>query len=184
MGFALAEVLAEYGAKVSLIAGPVFINAQHPSIKRYDITTADQMFVKTLELFPDIEIAVLCAAVADFKPAHYSEEKIKKSGKDLSLRLVPTPDIAKELGKQKKTSQFIAGFALESENEIENAQNKCIQKNMDMIVLNSINQIKGGIKSDMNEITLIDNQNNINKFELKKKRDAAIDIIQKICEKI
>ncbi len=184
MGFALAEVLAEYGADVYLIAGPVLINSLHHDIKRYDVITAGQMYEKAIELFPHMQIAVLCAAVADFKPAWYSKEKIKKTGEDLYLRLIPTPDIASELGKRKKKFQFIAGFALESENGIQNAQEKCLKKNMDMIVLNSLNQQDGGIKSDMNEITLIDNQNNIDKFELKKKKDVAKDIIQKICEKI
>jgi phosphopantothenoylcysteine decarboxylase/phosphopantothenate--cysteine ligase len=133
-----------------------------------------------LRIFPDCDIAILAAAVADYTPANPSSFKIKKKPGISSLELIPTTDIAAELGKIKTGNQLLAGFALETDNEVENARNKLKAKNLDLIVLNSLKDAGAGFGYDTNRITLIDRNNNIDKFELKSKEEAARDILGKI----
>ena len=180
MGIAIADAAAGYGADVDLVLGPVEIMPENGSVRVVKVTTAAEMATECIRLFPGCDIAILAAAVADFTPEKTSTSKIKKGNEPVFLKLVPTTDIAAELGKMKKPGQFIAGFALETENETENALIKLHKKNLDIIVLNSLREEGAGFGYDTNKITIIDRNNNIDKFELKSKRDAAKDILNKI----
>ena len=181
MGFALAEVFASRGAEVFLVTGPVGLSANHPNIKRIDIESADQMYENASRLFPDVDGAIFCAAVADYKPALFSENKIKRKESDpMSIELIPNPDIAATLGKIKKKGQVIAGFALETNNEEENAQNKLKKKNLDFIVLNSTNDAGAGFKTDTNKITILFPDNSKTDFPLKSKAAVASDIADEL----
>ena len=180
MGVALAEASAEYGGEVSLVLGPVNIKPVSKNIRIIDVITAESMAQECIGLFPDCDIAILAAAVADFTPFVVHESKIKKKGDELLVRLKQTTDIASELGKLKKPSQILAGFALETDNEMKNAAEKLKKKNLDLIVLNSLNEKGAGFGYDTNKVTIIDRNNNIDKFELKSKEEAARDILDKI----
>jgi phosphopantothenoylcysteine decarboxylase / phosphopantothenate---cysteine ligase len=180
MGIALAEAAAEYGAYVDLVLGPVDISPVDSSINVIDVTTAESMAKECISRFKDCDIAILSAAVADFTPDVVESKKIKKDGNELVLRLKPTTDIAGSLGKIKSHSQLLVGFALETDNETENAIEKLARKNLDIIVLNSLRESGAGFGHDTNKITLIDRYNNIDKFELKSKAEAAKDILNKI----
>ena len=182
MGYALAEELANLGARVTLISGPTNLILKHPNIEIIDVERADEMYKQSISRFKNMHGAILAAAVADYKPKKASGKKIKGSGKELILELEPTIDIAQELGKMKKKNQFLAGFALESENELENARSKLKKKNFDFIVLNSLKNEGAGFQYDTNKISIIDKNNNLINFKLKLKKDAAIDIINKIAE--
>ena len=142
------------------------------------------MASECISRFPECDIAILSAAVADFTPETTANRKIKKDGKGLVLKLKPTTDIASELGKIKNHSQFLAGFALETNNELENAREKLVRKNLDLIVLNSLDEDGAGFEYSTNRITLIDRNNNIDKFELKSKDEVAKDILDKIVSMI
>jgi phosphopantothenoylcysteine decarboxylase/phosphopantothenate--cysteine ligase len=180
MGFALAEECANRGAEVHLIAGPVYIETKHPSIMRFDVSSASEMHSKAKELFPSSDITILAAAVADFTPANPSNTKIKSGKDNLALELVPTLDIAAELGKIKSANQINIGFALEKENETDNAILKLKKKNLDFIVLNSMNDAGAGFNTNTNKITIINNKEEHFKFILKHKNLVAIDIIDKL----
>jgi phosphopantothenoylcysteine decarboxylase/phosphopantothenate--cysteine ligase len=184
MGIALADTAAIYGAEVELVLGPVSILPSESSVKVTHVTTADSMASECISKFPTCDIAILSAAVADYTPAIVEREKMKKSVKDLTIRLRPTTDIAAELGKLKKKSQLLAGFALETDNEITNAKDKLKRKKLDIIVLNSLREKGAGFDHDTNRITIIDKNNNIDKFELKSKGEAARDILDKIVSMI
>ena len=184
MGIALADAAAEYGADVDLVLGPVTISPRNSSVKISYVTTAESMAAECLSRFPKCDIAILSAAVADFTPEEVKREKIRKDENGLLLKLKPTADIAAALGKVKKDSQFLAGFALEINNETENARQKLLHKNLDIIVLNSLNESGAGFGYDTNKITIIDRYNNIDKFELKSKDEAAKDILNKIVSMI
>ena len=129
---------------------------------------------------PSVQLGIFSAAVADYKPKEVSEQKIKKSGETMNIELVKTIDILKVAGETKKEGQVLVGFALETQNEIENAQKKIVTKNLDMIVLNSLNDQGAGFLLDTNRVTLIDRENKITKFELKSKREVAVDIVNYI----
>jgi phosphopantothenoylcysteine decarboxylase/phosphopantothenate--cysteine ligase len=180
MGIALADAAAEYGADVDLVLGPVIIFPSCKSVNVINVVTSDEMADECITRFPDCDIAILSAAVADFTPETVSSQKIKKGSGNLILKLRPTTDIALTLGKLKKASQILAGFALETDNELANAMNKLARKKMDLIVLNSLGDPGAGFGYDTNKITIIDRDNNIDKFELKTKEDAARDILGKI----
>jgi phosphopantothenoylcysteine decarboxylase/phosphopantothenate--cysteine ligase len=180
MGIALADAAAGYGADVELVLGPVNISPADTSIKVSNVTTAESMADACISRFPECDIAILSAAVADYTPEVVGGSKIKKNGKGLVLKLKSTTDIADTLGKMKKPSQILAGFALETENEVKNATAKLHKKNLDIIVLNSLRQPGAGFDYDTNMITIIDRNNNIDKFELKSKEEAARDILDKI----
>jgi phosphopantothenoylcysteine decarboxylase/phosphopantothenate--cysteine ligase len=184
MGIALADAASEYGAEVDLVLGPVNILPLNDSVKITRVTTAASMAKECISRFSSCNIAVLSAAVADYTPAKVEKHKIKKTGDNLTLKLLPTTDIAAALGSMKKPSQILAGFALETGNEISNAMGKLKSKNLDFIVLNSLRDSGSGFDTDTNRITIIDKYNNIDKFELKSKEDAARDILDKIVSMI
>ena len=180
MGFALAETLAGQGAEVTLVCGPTALSTTNKKIKRIDITNAEELFNASTKAFQQADIAILAAAVADFKPAKVASQKIKKSNSSKTIELEPTKDTLAELGKRKKKGQLLIGFALETNNEIEHAKLKIKNKNLDLIVLNSLKDKGAGFKTDTNKITLIDKYNKTTKFELKSKQDAAKDIVAAI----
>lgn len=184
MGFALAEECAERGAEVSLVSGPVHLQAKNPKIKRINVESAEEMYNAAVEIASEADIQILCAAVADYTPAVRAEEKIKreKTG-DLLLELKPTRDIAASLGKQKKANQVMIGFALETTNEEGNAKEKCARKNFDFIVLNSLNDANAGFQYDTNKITIIDKNGEKSPYELKDKKTVASDIINYLVRK-
>jgi phosphopantothenoylcysteine decarboxylase/phosphopantothenate--cysteine ligase len=184
MGIALADAAAGYGADVDLVLGPVNISPSDKSVRVINVTTAVLMADECISRFHDCDIAILSAAVADFTPEEVKMKKIKKDGSELMLKLKPTTDIAATLGKMKKPGQILAGFALETNDEIKNATEKLKRKNLDLIVLNSLNESGAGFGYDTNRITIIDRYNNIDKFELKSKEEAAKDILDKIVSMI
>jgi len=177
MGYALAEACAMEGAEVVLVSGPVNLQAKHPNIHLIAVETAAEMYKACHEHFVECDIAILAAAVADFTPALKAAEKIKKKATKFSLELVQTKDILKSLGEIKTKNQLLVGFALETNNEIENAKGKLIKKNLDFIVLNSLQDKGAGFKHETNKITILDKYNKITKFELKDKRLVAKDIL-------
>ncbi len=184
MGIALADAAAELGADVDLVLGPVNILPENNSIRITRVTSSESMALSCISLFPECDVAILSAAVADYTPVRVEKNKIKKTGNDVTLHLKPTTDIASALGKMKNKSQILAGFALETDNEIKNAVQKLKEKNLDIIVLNSLNDSGAGFEKDTNRITIIDKYNNIDKFELKSKYEAARDILDKIISMI
>jgi phosphopantothenoylcysteine decarboxylase/phosphopantothenate--cysteine ligase len=179
MGFALAEECAQRGAKVILISGPVEQQTIHPNIHRIDVESAEEMYNASIENYIKVDAAILCAAVADFTPSKKSEQKIKREKNNLLLELEPTKDIAACLGKI-KTTQKLVGFALETTDEENNALDKIRRKNLDFIVLNSLNDKNAGFRYDTNKITIIDNRGTKEVFELKSKKLVAKDIIDKL----
>ena len=180
MGYALAEEFAARGAAVTLISGPVALNAQHPHIKTIPVVSAAQMHAAATAQFKTAHIAVLCAAVADFTPQHPAGEKIKRGEAPLQLQLQPTVDIAAELGRQKTKEQILVGFALETDRELSNAQKKMTAKNFDMIVLNSLNDAGAGFGCDTNKVTLLYRNGTRQNSGLKPKSCIAADIIAAI----
>jgi len=179
MGYALAEELAKRGAEVILVTGPTSLQVKHPAIRRIDVTTAEEMHRAATEHFPNVDAAIMAAAVADFSPAAVKHEKIKdKQGFD--LKLVPTKDIAAELGAKKRPGQVLAGFALETGNETGNAMKKLVKKHFDFIVLNSLNDVGAGFGHATNKITIIDKDGQTVPFELKSKEKVAKDIVDKL----
>ncbi len=178
MGFALAEECARRGAEVELIAGPVALQAHHPNIHRTDVTSASDMYKAATTRFSQCDTAILCAAVADFTPASVAEQKIKREGSGgLHLDLVPTHDIAKELGKCKREGQKLIGFALETNDEESHALDKLKRKNLDFIVLNSLRTPGAGFAYDTNQVTLLFANGQKKAFELKSKTEVAADIV-------
>ena len=183
MGFEIAKTAANLGAEVFLITGPTHEKVSNNLINVISVTSADEMYKATLKEFDSADVAVLSSAVSDYKPKNVSASKIKKSDEAFSLELVKTKDILASLGKIKK-EQFLVGFALETNNEMENAKSKLINKNLDLIVLNSLNDQGAGFAVDTNKVTIIDKQENILKFELKSKSEVAQDLINIILEQL
>ncbi len=184
MGYAIAESLADSGALVTLVSGPVTVKTNHPNISVVKVMSADEMYRQCVVAFPGTDGAVMCAAVADFTPENTANQKIKRGADDLVIRLKPTPDIAAELGKMKTDKQVLVGFALETQDELGNALRKMKKKNLDFIVLNSLNDPGAGFGVDTNKITIIDRNNIQQNFELKSKSEVAADIVDKILEVI
>ena len=178
MGFALAEECAARGAEVTLIAGPVSLSCS-PNIKRIDVESCEEMYIAATECFNNSDTAILCAAVADFRPENIADKKIKREKDDLVLRLQPTHDIAAALGKQKTDKQTLVGFALETNNEETNAKDKLKRKNLDFIVLNSTRIPGTTFKSDDNQITII-SDSNVKSFDKKPKTEVARDIVDEL----
>ena len=178
MGFALAEECAARGADVTLIAGPVNLKTVHPGINRIDVKSAQQMYEAAMEHFPGSDAAILCAAVADFTPVQTSDTKIKRKG-EITLTLKPNPDIAASLGAIKRPGQRMVGFALETNDEFSNAQDKLERKNLDFIVLNSLRDEGAGFGYDTNKVTLID-RNGSDELPLQSKKDVAKAIVSKL----
>ena len=180
MGFALAEECAARGAKVELIAGPVNLTTHHPNIFRTNVESAQQMYEAATEKFKKATAAILCAAVADFTMAQTASEKIKRKGENLTLELKPTQDIAAALGAAKTPYQKLVGFALETTDEHNNARLKLKKKNLDFIVLNSLNDKGAGFQYDTNQITILNNDKEY-PYPLNSKTEVARDIVDFLC---
>ncbi|MBR2153306.1 MAG: bifunctional phosphopantothenoylcysteine decarboxylase/phosphopantothenate--cysteine ligase CoaBC [Bacteroidaceae bacterium] len=178
MGFALAEECANRGAVVELVCGPVStaMQTRHPNIHRLDVESAQEMYDACMKLYPAVDAGILCAAVADFTPETTAQQKIKRQGDELVVRLKPTHDIAAALGKKKSDGQLLVGFALETNDEETNAQGKLQKKNFDFIVLNSLNDKGAGFRTDTNKITII-TATDKQVYPLKPKAEVAQDII-------
>lgn len=177
MGFALAEECARRGAEVVLVAGPVSLKVNHPNIKRIDVESAEEMYNASIKEFPGMDAAILCAAVADFRPSEQYSQKVKRGEDLLTISLVPNKDIAASLGKMKKANQLLIGFALETNDEETNALKKMAKKNLDYIVLNSLNDAGAGFKYDTNKVAILKKNGERKDFGLKSKYDVASDII-------
>ncbi|HPD96030.1 MAG TPA: bifunctional phosphopantothenoylcysteine decarboxylase/phosphopantothenate--cysteine ligase CoaBC [Tenuifilaceae bacterium] len=184
MGAALADEFAKQGAQVTFISGPAGVYPKDTSITRIDVVSASEMLEAAKNSFPSVDIAVMVAAVADFTPETVADNKIKREADDLILRLKPTVDIAATLGKVKRNNQLLVGFALETANEQVNASEKLKRKNLDLIVLNSLNDKGAGFSGDTNKITLINTKGEITPFETKSKQQVAADIVSAIFEMI
>ena len=180
MGIALADEAARLGAAVTLVLGPVALRPSQKNVITVPVKTAAEMKEESVKAFRNCDIGILAAAVADFTPEKTSETKMKRGNEALTLKLRPTDDIAAYLGTIKKAGQILAGFALETDNEISNATGKLRRKNLDLIILNSLRDDGAGFGHDTNRITIIDSDNNIDKFELKSKGEVASDILRKI----
>lgn len=181
MGFALAEVCAEKGAEVELIAGPVSLVTSHPNIHRTDVTSAQEMYEAAMRTFTSCDTAILCAAVADFTTEKVCEQKIKREGSGgLHLDLVPTHDIAAELGRIKKDGQTLVGFALETNDEVAHATDKLRRKNLDFIVLNSLKTPGAGFAVDTNQVTILFADGKQKAYPLKSKKEVAQDIVAQL----
>ena len=179
MGFALAAECARRGADVTLIAGPVALPTPDKRIKRIDVDSCEQMHEAAVAAFPQTDAAILCAAVADFRPEKAADRKIKREGEELVLRLVPTHDIAAELGQMKRNGQLLVGFALETNDEETNAEAKLERKNFDFIVLNSLRNEGTCFRSDQNQISII-SRNDRKDFPKKAKDEVATDIVDEL----
>ena len=180
MGFALAQVCADAGVEVLLVAGPVQQFIEHPHVKRIDVESAQQMYDVVMEHFPTCDGAVLCAAVADFTPIVVANQKLKREKDNLVIELKPTQDIAAAVGKLKTEKQFLVGFALETNDEEAHALDKMRRKNLDFIVLNSLNDAQACFGYDTNKITILKASGDKKMIELKSKLDVAKDIINEL----
>jgi phosphopantothenoylcysteine decarboxylase/phosphopantothenate--cysteine ligase len=181
MGFALAEECAARGAEVELVCGPVQLSTTTAGIHLTRVESAQQMWEAASSLFPSMDAAILCAAVADFTPDNVADQKIKREGDDLVLRLKPTRDIAKGLGAIKRDDQRLIGFALETNDELDNARKKLQKKNFDFIVLNSLQDEGAGFQHDTNKITIVSNTD-VKAYPLKSKKEVAGDIIDRLVQ--
>ena len=180
MGFALAEECARRGAQVTLITGPVQLKTKHSRIRRVDVESAEEMYAASRIYFPDADAGILCAAVADYRPETVADKKIKREKEEeLTLHLRATQDIAANLGALKGKNQLLVGFALETNNEQQNAEGKLERKNLDFIVLNSLNDTGAGFRHDTNKISIIDRKGRID-YPLKPKTEVAQDIIDRL----
>lgn len=184
MGFAVADALAAQGAEVCLVTGPTNQRSENQDITRIDVVSAEQMAKAMFEEFDSCQVIVMAAAVADFKPANVANEKIKKHNTELRIDLEPTTDILSELGSRKTSTQTLVGFALETQDEVENARGKLERKNLDLIVLNSLRDEGAGFGHDTNKISILGQNNKLTSFELKSKTDAAKDIVSTLIDLI
>ena len=183
MGFALAEEFAANGADVTLISGPVNLSTFNPKIHTVSVMTADEMFTEVQKYAAEADIWVFAAAVADYKPKQAANKKIKKDTNSFTIELVKNVDIAATLGKQKRPDQFAVGFALETNNELENAQGKLQKKNLDMVILNSLQDAGAGFKHDTNKISIVE-KDKLTSFDLKSKNAVAQDIVRTIIARL
>ena len=178
MGYAIAEEAASRGADVTIVSGPVALKAVNPRIKVVDVESAREMLEACERIFPSCDTAIMCAAVADYAPAHPADRKIKREHNDLPvIELVKNPDIAATLGAMKKPGQRLVGFALETDNEMSNALHKLKAKNLDMIVMNSLRDKGAGFRTDTNKVTIYKLDGGELHFDMKPKREVASDII-------
>lgn len=181
MGYAIADEAASRGAEVTIVSGPVNIKPTNPNVKVINVESAREMLAACKEVFPDTDIAIMTAAVADYAPEQTFDHKIKREHDDFdSIRLVKNPDIAATLGQQKKSGQKVIGFALETDNEADNAHEKMKRKNFDMIVLNSLRVPGAGFKTDTNQISIFYANGDKKEFGLKSKREVAVDVIDAV----
>ena len=182
MGFAIAGELAAQGADVTLVSGPSAEVLKDKSVRRIDVESAAEMYEACMQQSGDMDIIVMAAAVADYRPESLSGDKIKKQNNSISISLSATEDILAELGRKKKKGQLLVGFALETSNELEHAKEKVKKKNLDFIVLNSLNDKGAGFNHDTNKVSIIDHQLQVKEFPLKPKSGVARDIVQVIVE--
>lgn len=180
MGICIADELANQGAEVVLVCGPSHIQSQNKFVKRLDVVSAQDMFEICQQEFKDADITVCSAAVADYRPKQIAEQKIKKKDSELNLELTKTPDILSHLGNLKTSKQILVGFALETEHEFQNAENKLKSKHLDMLVLNSLNDQGAGFGYATNKVSMLFPDWPTQKFELKNKTDVAKDIVNEI----
>jgi phosphopantothenoylcysteine decarboxylase/phosphopantothenate--cysteine ligase len=183
MGFEIAKTAANLGAEVILVSGPSSQKVTHSFVQRVDVKSAQDMYDACHTYYNDVDIAILSAAVADYRPKNIATQKIKKKDSTLAIELEPTKDILKSLGAIKK-NQLLVGFALETNNEVENAKNKITRKNLDLIILNSLRDKGAGFATDTNKVTIIDADFNQKVFDLKSKKEVSVDIINEIINKI
>jgi len=183
MGFELAKTSANLGAEVTLVTGPTHQKVSHSLINVLPVTSAKEMYDEVHKYFKNVDVAILSAAVADYKPKQVASQKIKKKDKTLTLELEKTRDILASLGEIKQ-KQLLVGFALETNNELENAKAKLKKKNLNLIVLNSLNDKGAGFKGDTNKVTLLDDKNNITEYKLKSKSEVAVDILNEIIKQL
>ncbi|MFC2104496.1 bifunctional phosphopantothenoylcysteine decarboxylase/phosphopantothenate--cysteine ligase CoaBC [Bacteroidota bacterium] len=184
MGFAIAEELANQGAEVLLVTGPTQLKTANSKITRINIQTAQEMYKESVKHFPKCDAAIMSAAVADFKPSVQYSQKVKRGKDEMQITLEPNKDIAAELGKLKKENQILIGFALETNDELTHAKKKIKNKNLDFIVLNSLQEEGAGFGYDTNKISIIDNHDHILKFDLKSKNIVAADIVNELIGKL
>jgi phosphopantothenoylcysteine decarboxylase / phosphopantothenate---cysteine ligase len=184
MGYAIADKLAKAGAVVTLVSGQVALSLPDDSINLVKVRSAKEMFEASEKYFSDSDIIILAAAVADYTPATVADKKIKKKEETFNIELTKTVDIAKTLGQQKRDNQMMVGFALETDNEVENAIGKIKSKNLDMIVLNSLRDAGAGFGHDTNKIRIIHRDGSMKEFDLKSKQDVAQDIVDAISDQI
>jgi phosphopantothenoylcysteine decarboxylase/phosphopantothenate--cysteine ligase len=182
MGYAIARVLADRGAHVVLVSGPTALGPPHPDVEIVSVESAEQMYEACAARFQTSDIAVLAAAVADYRPAEVSKHKMKKTEAGLTLQLERTVDIAAQLASQKRSSQVVVGFALETDNELDNATKKLQEKNFDLVVLNSLRDAGAGFGHDTNKVTLLERDGKKQQYDLKPKNEVAVDIVEKIVE--
>ena len=181
MGFDIAKTLADFGAEVTLVSGPTYLSVQHSNINLVRVMSADQMYDECHKVYKNTDIVVASAAVADYRPKNVATQKIKKTEDTFVIEMEKNKDILASLGKEKE-HQFLVGFALETQNEIENAKAKIQKKNLNLIVLNSLNDKGAGFGGTTNKVTFIDKDFNIEEFPLKTKEEVAQDIVNKIVE--
>ena len=184
MGIALAEECVTRGGQVTLVKGPTQARVSSPSITVVDVVSAADMYTACAQYFDSCDVIIFAAAVADYTPKNPAATKIKKKENEFTLELVKTKDIAYEMGRIKRDGQVSVGFALETDNELENAKSKLEKKNLDMIVLNSLKDEGAGFQHDTNKITIVDKKGNTVTFDLKAKSDVASDIIDYIETKL
>ena len=184
MGFAIAESLATKGASVKLIAGPTHLNTKNCNIERIDVKSAEQMYNATVKEFEKADAAILSAAVADYTPKNVFSQKVKKADNVLNIELQPTKDILAQLGRMKTDKQTLVGFALETNDEENNAKQKLSKKNLDFIVLNSLNDKNACFGFDTNKVTIIDSNGKMIKTDLKSKSEIAEDVVSKLIDTI
>ena len=183
MGYAIATEAALRGAHVTLVSGPVSLTVSHPNIEVVKVESAKEMLAACQNAFPTTDVAIMCAAVADYAPSHTAQSKIKREHDDVPvITLVKNPDIAATLGKEKKDNQILVGFALETDNETTNAVEKVKKKNLDCIVLNSLRDKGAGFQTDTNKVTIINRFGDQKHYDLKDKREVAKDILNYISE--
>ncbi len=183
MGFSLAEILAEEGFEVDLITGPTRLETNSPHIHRVDVNTAEEMLQACLQYADKADLIIMSAAVADYTPKESVNHKLKKKNESLLLELKPTKDILKTIASKKTKNQLVVGFALETDNELANAKQKLHTKNLDFIVLNSLNDKGAGFETLTNKVTLIDKNDIVTEFPLQSKRQVAQGIVWKILNK-
>jgi phosphopantothenoylcysteine decarboxylase/phosphopantothenate--cysteine ligase len=184
MGFAIAEEFAANGAEVTLVTGPSSETIQNTKIHRIDVESSDEMYKACVNYFKDADVTVMSAAVADYKPENPGDKKIKKKENEISLDLVKTKDILSELGNRKNKNQLLVGFALETDHEVEHAREKIKNKNLDLIILNSLKDKGAGFLSDTNKISIIDQSFKQTDFALKSKKEVAKDIVAAIVSRL
>jgi phosphopantothenoylcysteine decarboxylase/phosphopantothenate--cysteine ligase len=180
MGFAIAEKFLELGAEVVIVSGPVNVKLEHPRLRIIKVNAANEMYLACCKVFEEVDIAIFAAAVADYRPAHVAQQKIKKDEDSFTIKMVKNVDIAYEFGKVKTANQVSVGFALETNDELAHAKGKLQKKNFDMVILNSMNDANAAFGFDTNKITTIKKDFSKKEFSLKQKTEVAKDIVKEI----